>query len=103
MALHEWTLLSPATTTNCDDFTLSACEIPGTPVGWQVRRKRLSFGLSQGVDLVEIDNGRLRVAIIPTRGMGLWRAWMDGKDLGWQSPVRGPVHPSFVPIAEPNG
>jgi hypothetical protein len=103
MAIHQWTLLSPGSAINADDFTLAAADLPGTPAGWQVRRQRLSSGLSQGVDVVEIDNGRLRFAIIPTRGLGLWRAWMDGNELGWRSPVRGPVHPWYVPLMEPSG
>jgi hypothetical protein len=28
---------------------------------------------------------------------------MDGRELGWKSPVRGPVHPKFVPIFDPSG
>ena len=35
--------------------------------------------------------------------MGLWRAWADGRELGWKSPVCGPVHPCYVPLAEPSG
>ena len=40
--------------------------------------------------------------------MGIWKAWLgDAKGnewpLGWNSPIRGPVHPKFVPIAEPSG
>ena len=103
MAIHEWTLLSRDSAGTCPEFSLTANDLPGTPAGWRVSLRVLSVGLSQGVALVEIDNGRFRVAIIPTRGMGLWRAWMNGQELGWRSPVRGPVHPSFVPIAEPSG
>ncbi len=35
--------------------------------------------------------------------MGLWKAWMNGEEIGWQSPIRGPVHPKFVPLMEPGG
>lgn len=35
--------------------------------------------------------------------MGLWRANVGERKLGWDSPVPGPVHPAFVPIAEPSG
>jgi hypothetical protein len=35
--------------------------------------------------------------------MGIWKAWIGGEEIGWRSPVRGPVHPMFVPIAEPSG
>lgn len=60
-------------------------------------------GLSAGVDTVTIWNDKLRVSILPTRGMGLWRADCQGIPLGWESPVRGPVHPQFVPLMEPMG
>ena len=56
-----------------------------------------------GVDVVEVDNGRLRFTVVPDRGMGLWRAWLGDMQLGWQSPVKGPVHPLFVPLFEPSG
>jgi galactose mutarotase-like enzyme len=71
--------------------------------GGRVRRSTLHGGVREGVDLVELDNGRLRIAVVPTRGMGLWKAWLGATEFGWQSPVKGPVHPNFVPIADPGG
>lgn len=103
MAIHEWTLFAPDAEAGCRESVVTAEDVAGTSTGWRVALRVLSVGLSQGVALVEIDNGRLRFAVIPTRGMGLWRAWMGGQELGWRSPVRGPVHPAFVPIAEPSG
>lgn len=66
------------------------------PTPWTIRKRRLRGGLRDGVDLIEVDNGRLRYAICPTRGMGLWRGWSGDTFLGWQAPVKGPVHPAFV-------
>jgi hypothetical protein len=103
MAMHEWSLISDELTGTALQFSLNADDIPGTPSGWHVSLRTLQSGLSQGVHLVEIANGRLRFAVIPTRGMGLWRAWMNDRELGWRSPVRGPVHPYFVPCSEPSG
>jgi len=60
-------------------------------------------GPGDGVDVVEIDNGRLAVSILPTRGMGLWKARCDDLDLGWISPVRRPVHPALVRPSEAGG
>ncbi|MBL8485129.1 MAG: aldose 1-epimerase family protein [Rhodocyclaceae bacterium] len=68
-----------------------------------IRRFKLSGGLSEGVEIVEIDNGRLRLWLLPQRGMGIWKAWVDGAAFGWQSPVRGPVHPAFVNLHEASG
>jgi hypothetical protein len=103
MALHEWSLIPSDLAGGRLDFIVESDDIAGTPAGWRISMRTLQYGLSQGVTVVEIDNGLLKVAILPTRGMGIWRAWMNGQELGWRSPVRGPVHPSFVPIAEPGG
>lgn len=57
----------------------------------------LHGGRRQGVQMLELTNGRLAVSIIPTRGMGLWKARMGEWSIGWDSPVKdGPVHPAFV-------
>jgi len=71
--------------------------------GLRVVQETLLAGLSQGVQVVTIDNGRMQVTVIPTRGMGLWQARCGDLPLGWQSPVPGPVHPSFVPLFAPDG
>ncbi len=68
-----------------------------------VKRQTLRGGLREGVDTIEIDNGKLRFTVVPTRGMGLWKAWLGGTEIGWTSPVKGPVHPQFVPLADPGG
>ena len=35
--------------------------------------------------------------------MGIWRASLGELQLGWKSPVKGPVHPNLVRIWEPSG
>ncbi len=63
---------------------------------WSVRLQRLHGGLSDGVDVIWLDNGCTRLAILPTRGMGVWKASVAGTPLEWKSPVERPVHPTFV-------
>ncbi|MCA9061977.1 MAG: aldose 1-epimerase family protein [Planctomycetaceae bacterium] len=71
--------------------------VPGvSSENWSVSMRRLRGGLSDGVDVVTVDNGRLRIDILPTRGMGIWRAVCDGVPVEWKSPVERPVHPAFV-------
>ncbi|MCA9133356.1 MAG: aldose 1-epimerase family protein [Planctomycetales bacterium] len=70
---------------------------------FQFARVLLSDGPSRNVELLIIDSGTVRVAICPTRGMGLWKANIGGLPLGWNSPVHGPVHPNHVPLGEPSG
>jgi hypothetical protein len=60
-------------------------------------------GRSEGVQVVEIDNGAMCVDVLPTRGMGIWRVRRGDRTLGWKAPAREPVHPSFVHLMEPAG
>jgi galactose mutarotase-like enzyme len=79
------------------DFSV---QLPGQA---SVRRISLTGGVREGVDTIEIDNGKFRFVVVPTRGMGLWKGWLGKTEIGWQSPVKGPVHPMFVPTSEPSG
>lgn len=65
--------------------------------------RTLTSGPSAGVELLTITGTRVSVTVVPTRGMGIWRAKSGSVDFGWNSPVRGPVHPRFVPLNEPSG
>ncbi len=71
--------------------------------GLSVRKRTLRGGLSDGVDIVDISNGLISISILPTRGMSLWRGRAGNTSLGWIAPVRGPVHPRFVNVAERGG
>jgi hypothetical protein len=70
-------------------------------------KRTYSGGLSDGVVCVEINNGKLGIDVLPTRGMGVWRVIPHGdrelSSVGWKSPVRGPVNPAFVDLGEPSG
>jgi hypothetical protein len=68
-----------------------------------VRTRRLAGGRRDGVLLVELVAGSTKVYVLPDRGLGIWKIMAGEFELGWQSPVHGPVHPRFVPIAEPSG
>lgn len=71
--------------------------------GISVRRGRFVGGVSEGVEVVELDSGVTKAVVLPTRGMGIWRLESAGMRLGWNSPVEGPVHPGFVPTWDPGG
>ncbi|MCL2744182.1 MAG: aldose 1-epimerase family protein [Planctomycetaceae bacterium] len=65
--------------------------------------KVLTGGVSDGVEVVELDNGNIKIDVLPTRGMGIRRVRCGGIELKWNSPNRGPVHPKFVPLYDPGG
>ena len=69
----------------------------------RVVRETLSGGLSDGVELIHVDNGQLAFTVIPTRGMGIYRANVGALELGWDSPVQQIVHPKFMRLEERGG
>lgn len=70
---------------------------------WSITKRTLRGGPSDGIDVVELNNGSLSVSILPTRGMGIWKGRYRDLELGWQSPVRLPVHPSLVNLTARGG
>ncbi|RPI73933.1 MAG: DUF4432 family protein, partial [Planctomycetaceae bacterium] len=94
MPVHFWTLTDVATRTWLDEFSFILAGADDEAAS--VEKYTLRGGLSEGVDVVEVNNGRLSISIVPTRGMGLWRGTCDGLELGWKSPVSFPVNPAFV-------
>lgn len=103
MSIKHVVLTDQARSLNWTEMTLGSHEVGGPARGYLVHKKRLEGGLSAGVETVEVDNGLLRFCLLPTRGMGLWKAWLGDVEVGWRSPVRGPAHPAFVRVDEPNG
>lgn len=70
---------------------------------FRVSKKRLYGGVQDGIDIVEIDTGKLNFVVLLSRGMNILKARCGDVELKWDSPVNGPVHPKFVPVFAPNG
>ena len=70
---------------------------------WSVRKTRLHGGKQEGVEIVEVDNGSLRLTVIPTRGMSIFEVIKDDLRLGWNSPVKEIVHPQFMNLQSRGG
>lgn len=85
-----------------DALTIRAADI-GREGDWWIRKQRLRGGAADGVDIVEINNGTMTLTVVPSRGMGIWKGEYRGEAIGWNSPVRGPVHPSLVNPLERGG
>jgi hypothetical protein len=76
---------------------------PQCPFPWCVRKKTLHGGKQEGVGIIEVDNGKLLLTIIPTRGMGIMSVVMGDMRLGWDSPVKEIVHPQFINLQSRGG
>jgi hypothetical protein len=63
----------------------------------------LGDGKRRGVQQLRVGHGDWEATILATRGMSLWRCRSGTTPLGWTSPVKGPVHPQWVPVHDPSG
>ncbi len=70
---------------------------------WSVRKTVLHGGKQEGVEIIEVDNGRLRFSVIPTRGMSIYEVVMGDIRLGWESPVKEIVHPNLINLQSRGG
>jgi hypothetical protein len=70
---------------------------------WRIEKKRLHGGLSDGVDIITVNNGPLSFVVVPTRGMGIWKGEYRGTYLGWESPIKNLVHPWYVDLEARGG
>ena len=71
MSKHSWTLTDLASRTWIEEFSVA---VTGTgPAAGRIDKYTLRGGVSDGVDVVEVHNGRLSLALLPTRGLGLWK------------------------------
>ncbi len=68
-----------------------------------VTHTTLSGGKQDGVELVKIDNGKLQITVIPTRGMSVYEVKLGDVRLGWNSPVEEIVHPKYIDLESRGG
>src|SRR6185437_4779681 len=76
---------------------------PDCPILWSVRKEMLHGGKQEGVDLITLDNGKIQIRIIPTRGMGIFSVTEGDLRLGWKSPVHEIVNPRNVNLQSRGG
>jgi len=98
-------LVSPTSTEAFKAVTLNAANTTdvSAPEGWEVKSYTLRGGLQEGVNVVEVNNGKLSFAILPTRGMSIWKGQCGDIRLGWDSPVKDPVNPVFMNLPDRGG
>ncbi|MCA9188472.1 MAG: aldose 1-epimerase family protein [Planctomycetales bacterium] len=103
MAEKTWVVTDTAHNIHGDDLSIDSRVLPVHGGDYALRNRILRGGRQDGVQVIEINNGAITLVVVPTRGMGIWRADCQDIRLGWDSPVRGPVHPQWVPLGEPSG
>lgn len=73
---------------------------------WSVQKLELYGGKQEGSELIVLNNGRLELAVSPTRGLNIVSLKVLGEEqfsLGWKSPVAEVVHPKFIDLESRGG
>lgn len=101
--VHHRTLRSRADRIRWEENSPLTMDVETRQGHFRTRHGRFVGGASDQVEVIEVDTGSVRVVILPTRGMSLWKMEKDGISFTWDSPISGPVHPAQVPVFDPNG
>lgn len=101
----EFTLIDATSSIDVGDWKVTN-ETLGFTDGdsFSIEKRRLYGGKQAGVDIIIINNGKMTITLIPTRGMGIFNVKMDGERiLGWDSPVKEIVNPVFLDLESRGG
>lgn len=103
MTSYHWLVCDTAQSVFVEDLVIGKSVVPESISEWEVKVRTLRGGRCNGVDLIEVVNGAFSFIVLPTRGMSIWRGRFNEREIGWKSPVHGPVHPHFVPLESSDG
>ena len=79
-----------------DGYLASQASTPGLKAPWNANVQTLRGGKQEGVRIIRLDNGKMQIDLIPTRGMGILAVTMGDLKLAWKSPVTEIVHPKHI-------
>ncbi len=74
MTLKNWILTDCAEDAYVDSLSLSGDDLFPEAKGCSITKRTLRGSLRDGVEVVEIDNGLFRFAVLPTRAWGFGKA-----------------------------
>ena len=97
------TLTSVRENIHVDSWELSGRDATPRKPMWSVRKFTLHGGKQEGVDVIVVDNGKLKFTVVPTRGMSVLSVTMGDVRLGWDSPVKEVVHPRHMNLQSRGG
>jgi hypothetical protein len=101
---REFVLTDAATAVKEGDWSISSAGLGlNTDFAFGIAQRTLHGGRQEGVELIEVDNGRMKISVIPTRGMSILRVESGDVTLGWTSPVDQIVNPAFIDLDSRGG
>lgn len=70
---------------------------------YRMIKKTLRGGKQEGVELLTVENGAMKITVVPARGMNILEVVAGDVRLGWNSPVKDVVHPKFINLESRGG
>lgn len=100
----DFVLIDSETNTRETDWSIASADlgIAAMPP-FSIRLRTLHGGKQEGVQTIDVDNGRLSFTVVPTRGMNIERVMSGDVTLGWSSPVKEVVNPAFITLDSRGG
>jgi hypothetical protein len=93
----DWVLLD--TTKAPQDWRITSQELGvNLDKPFSVSLRMLHGGRQEGVTIIDIDTGTMKISVVPTRGMNVLEAVAGNVRLGWHSPVSEEVNPAFIDL-----
>lgn len=97
-------LISAENNVSNSEWSLSSEDLdPGSESPWSVNLTELKGGKQDGVKIIDVNNGKMNISVIPTRGMSILSVQYEDVFLGWDSPVKEIVHPKYIDLEANNG
>ena len=94
-----WERVLLDTYTAPQNWEISSQDLGLTPSKpFSVRMRALHGGRQEGVCIVDIDTGAMKISVVPTRGMNVLEAVAGNVRIGWKSPVTEVVNPAFIEL-----
>jgi hypothetical protein len=100
---HAKTLIDTTSNLATADWRVSAADWGDKKGTWSVELRTLHGGRQEGVQVIDVDNGTMKFTIVPTRGFEIWKASVGALRLGWDSPVKEIIHPSYIRLNDNGG
>ncbi|MBF7144846.1 MULTISPECIES: aldose 1-epimerase family protein [Pseudomonas] len=87
-----------------EPFKVTSAELGAkTTAPFTVTVRTLHGGRQEGVSVIDIDNGKMKLSVVPTRGMNVLNASVGTVRMGWDSPVKEVVNPAFIELTGRDG
>ncbi len=99
---HSKVLIDSTTNLATAEWKIGAADWGGK-ANWSVALRTLHGGRQEGVQVIEVNNGAMSFTIVPTRGFEVWKAQAGNLRLGWDSPAKEIIHPSYIRLTDNGG